>query len=106
MGMHITLLAHDQLKIQSEWTFIRKLCASSGEPVSNNILPFILRERAMPAGGTSDLSNQPRLGFGVNAVSAIDGMISRNTADVRTYIEAAGDPSKLIAGMEPITQIK
>ena len=49
-------------------------------------------------------SNQPRLGFGVGAVSKIDGMISQVTADVQKYLAAGSDPSELFVKLEPITQ--
>jgi oxygen-independent coproporphyrinogen-3 oxidase len=107
MGMHITLLAHDQIENSKRMDFYQEAVRIIGGTSFKQYTPIhFAREGYASRWNKVTCSNQPRLGFGVNAVSAIDGMISRNTADVRTCIEAAGDPSKLIAGMEPITQIK
>jgi len=51
-------------------------------------------------------STKPRLGFGLNAESKIDGLITRNIPDVNAYINAAGDPEQMITSIEPITQIR
>ena len=48
-------------------------------------------------------SNQPRLGFGVDAVSRIDGMITRNTQDVAAYVQTKGDPAGTIVSVDPIS---
>lgn len=51
-------------------------------------------------------SNQPRLGFGIGAVSAVDGLLIQNTEDVEAYMEAEGDPEKVILKAGPIPQGK
>jgi oxygen-independent coproporphyrinogen-3 oxidase len=105
MGMHITLLAHDQLENSRRMEFYQEAMRIIGGTSFKRYTPIhFAREGYASRWNKAIYSNQPRLGFGVGAVSAIDGVISRNTTDVQTYVEAAGDPSKLIVSMEPITQ--
>lgn len=44
----------------------------------------------------------PRLGFGVGAVSRIDGVVTFNTPDVAAYVKAKGDPAATICQLEAI----
>jgi coproporphyrinogen III oxidase-like Fe-S oxidoreductase len=47
---------------------------------------------------------KPQLGFGYMAKSQVDGMITTNVTDINDYINAAGDPEKVITSIEPITK--
>lgn len=105
MGMHITLLPYEPAdkakKTELYQTALQAFMLTSYEQYTPR---HFCRHGFSSRLSKLSYSMKPRLGFGVNAESKIDGMVTRNVADVNKYINAAGDPEKIITSMEPITQ--
>lgn len=107
MGMHITLLPYENAdkstKMELYQTALQAFKLTSYEQYTPR---HFCRHGFSSWWSKLTYSMKPLLGFGVNAESRIDGMITRNVANISSYINAAGNPEKIITGIEPITQTR
>lgn len=106
MGMHITLLPHKHKVDCIETSDLYRKAMNMIKMTSyEQYTPIhFCRHGYASQWNKQTYSIQPRLGFGIDAISMIDGVVARNTADIINYTNANGDPSEIITSMEPITQ--
>lgn len=105
MGMNITLLPCGEGDAPRNLDFYQEAARFIGLYDYQQYTPYhFARPRYASRWNRLAHSNQPRLGFGANTVSRIDGMMSQTTADVEKYISAGGDAAGLIVRLEPVSQ--
>lgn len=105
MGMHITLLpyynADKTKKMELYQAALQALKVTSYEQYTPR---HFCRHGFSSRWSKQTYSMKPQLGFGYMAKSQVDGMITTNVTDINDYINAAGDPEKVITSIEPITK--
>lgn len=104
MGMHITLLPVEGSESSNLIPFYQEAVRAIGLTNYQQYTPLhFARPGYTSLWNKLTYSNQSCLGFGVDAVSTIDGMHCQNTADTQAYMAAADNPADMIVKLEPIT---
>lgn len=105
MAAHITLLPHQEVGNIDYTTYYQEAVKNITSMGFEQYTPIhFARPGFSSIWNKLAYSTQPRLGFGVGAISNIDSMVIHNVNDVHAYMSANGDPSKTIQKVEPISQ--